>query len=275
MAAGCAHNLQASRCFTLPPAAAGCESDYWSSIFLASLETVDMLCRATARRYRFDNDEIDELGSAVRLQLMEDDYAVLKKFEGRGTLKAYLTVVIRRTFLDRRIAQWGKWRPSRAARRHGDAGVLLERLTARDGLTFDEACDALKTNHGITASRSELRLIHESLAGISTRRFVDESQIADFPNPAASPFEELMRIEAVATTARAATALRHAVATLSAEDRSILELKYRRGISAADISRTLNVDQKRLYRRFEKVLAGLRMSLENQGFRRQDLLVGC
>src|SRR5436853_7736095 len=97
------------------------QAEYWGSIFSSSLEVISRICRAQARRYRLSEDDAEELAAAVRLRLLADDYAVLKKYEGRGSLKAFLEVVIRRTFLDRRIAESGKWRPSTAARRRGQA----------------------------------------------------------------------------------------------------------------------------------------------------------
>src|SRR4051812_18706679 len=107
----------------------GCDqAEYWSSIFESSLDVIARICRAQARRYRLSEDDAEELTAAVRLRLLADDYAVLKKYAGRGSLKAYLEVVIRRTFLDRRIAEFGKWRPSTAAKRIGRVAVLLEQL---------------------------------------------------------------------------------------------------------------------------------------------------
>jgi len=63
--------------------------------------------------------------------------ALLAKFEGRSSLRTFLTVVIQRLFLDHRISAWGKWRPSAEARRggstrrHESCGWCTEAL--RDG----------------------------------------------------------------------------------------------------------------------------------------------
>jgi DNA-directed RNA polymerase specialized sigma24 family protein len=189
-------------------------------------------------------------------------------------LKAYLEVVIRRTFLDRRIAEFGKWRPSTAAKRIGRVAVLLEQLVGRDGMTFDEACEALRTNHAIAMSRAQLEVIYSGLNPTHRRRFTDEAPLQDVAHPASSTLDELIRKESSVVIDRAIAALRAAVSSLPAADRSLLDLRYRRGVSGADIARSMNIDQKGLYRRFEKVLTQLRRRLERQGFLPEDL-IGC
>src|ERR1700730_10697811 len=111
----------------------------WQSRFVACLGTVDSIVLALARRRGLSADDAADLASMVRLRMMVDDYAILRKFQGRSGLRTYLTVVIDRLFLDERVARWGKWRPSRQARREGPPAVLFERLVMRDGFTFEEA----------------------------------------------------------------------------------------------------------------------------------------
>ncbi len=55
--------------------------------------------------------------------------------------------VVQRLFLDHRNRQWGKWRPSAEAKRRGPLAILLERLVVRDGWTFEQAVETLRTNH--------------------------------------------------------------------------------------------------------------------------------
>src|SRR6202008_4136539 len=106
--------------------------------------------RTIARRHQLSADEADELGSSVRLKLVENDYEVLRKFEGRSQLRTYLTTVVKRHFLDDRNARWGKWRPSAQARRLGPVAVLLDQFLTRDRLPFEEAVQAIEARHGAT-----------------------------------------------------------------------------------------------------------------------------
>ena len=67
----------------------------------------------------------------------ERGYDIIDRFEGRSSLRTYLTVVISRMLLDWRNSKYGKWRPSKAALSLGEHAVDLERLMSRDGYTAD------------------------------------------------------------------------------------------------------------------------------------------
>ena len=57
--------------------------------------------------------------------------------------------VVQRHYLDWRNKMWGKWRPCAEARRLGTTGVLFDTLVNREGLSHDEAIQAMCSNHGI------------------------------------------------------------------------------------------------------------------------------
>src|SRR5215472_17913272 len=127
--------------FPSDPAYAGMKPP--AELFLANLQTIEGLVQMVARQQRMTWAEAEEFASIVRLRLIENDYAILRKFRGGSSLRTYLTVVIARQALDYRDACWGRWRPSRAARRLGRTAVTLERLIVRDGFTLDEAWRAV------------------------------------------------------------------------------------------------------------------------------------
>ena len=112
--------------------------EVWEALFVSRLATIDSIVAALARRRRLSADDAADLSSTVRLRIMADDYAILRKFQGRSSLRTYLAVVIHRLYLDERVARLDKWRPSRE--REGPTAVLFERLPKRDGLTFESAC---------------------------------------------------------------------------------------------------------------------------------------
>ena len=124
------------------------------ALFLSQLGVIERVISFVSARRHLPGAEADDFESHVKLQLIEDDYAVLRKFQGRSSLRTYLTVVIQRLFLDYRISAWGKWRPSAEAKRAGPIGIMLEQLMARDGYGFEQACELLETNHQVTASRA-------------------------------------------------------------------------------------------------------------------------
>src|SRR5204863_42105 len=103
------------------------------NLFLANLPVIDAAVAYVSRRHRLTASEADDFSSAVRLHFIERKYEPLRRFEGRSSLRTYLTVVVSHLFLDYRNRQWGKWRPSAEATRVGPVAILFERLVVRDG----------------------------------------------------------------------------------------------------------------------------------------------
>lgn len=202
----------------------------------------------------------------MKLKLLEDDYQVLRKFQGRSSLKTYLTTVVQRLFLDQRIALWGKWRPSTEAKRLGPLAVRMESLTFRDGLSFDEAFETLRTNHGVTEDRAFLFDLFQRLPPRSSRRFVGEEELASLSSSGEEVEAAAVDRERAPLAQRLRTALEAAVLGLPAGDRVLLNLRFEQGLTVAEIQRSMNLDAGRLYRRFEALLATLRSALESQGF---------
>ena len=66
-------------------------------------------------------------------------------------------------------------------------------------------------------------------------------------------------------------ALREAVAGLSVDDRALIHDRYTRGLTVAEIARATGQDQKRLYRRCERLLARLRAALVRARVRVEDV----
>src|SRR5690554_6597075 len=95
-------------------------------LFVENLPLIHRVTAAVARQNRLSVDDAEEFAATVHLRLIADDYAVLRKFRGRSSLQTFLKVVIQRICLDFRDAQWGKWRSSAAARRHGEVAIRLE-----------------------------------------------------------------------------------------------------------------------------------------------------
>src|SRR4028119_1161719 len=100
-------------------------ADTPQDLFLAHLPHIEKVATHACRKRRFSPEETEDFISLVQLKIIEDDYAVLCKFQGKSTLKTYLTVVIERQFLDHLNHLRGKWRPSAEAKRPGPPGLQL------------------------------------------------------------------------------------------------------------------------------------------------------
>ena len=119
----------------------------WETFFLDNLALIDRVTAFVCRKYSLTGAEAEDFTASVKLKLIEDDYAILRKFEHRSSFPTYLTIVIQRQYLDQKIHEWGKWRPSKRAREKGDAAIFLERLVSRDGLEMREALEILRRRY--------------------------------------------------------------------------------------------------------------------------------
>jgi DNA-directed RNA polymerase specialized sigma24 family protein len=155
------------------------------------LPLLERVVASTCRRHALGADEGEDFASWVKVRLNESDYAVLRKFRGSSSLRTYLIVVVTNLFKDYRIAQWGKWRPSAAAKRAGDLGVQLEGLFYRDGRTFTEAVALLHGSFGLEDSRAEIESLATRLRPRTLRRFESDQQLDTVPSQDPTPLERL------------------------------------------------------------------------------------
>jgi RNA polymerase sigma factor (sigma-70 family) len=235
------------------------------ALFLQEVERIERIVGSIARSRSLAADDADDFRSFVHERLIDNDYAILRKFEGRSSVGTFLTVVITRLYLDFRNAQWGRWRPSAAAKRMGSWAVRLESLLSREGYSLDEAVQVIRTGSADAPDEAHLR---ELAARLPTRTPVGRPSgrpLASLPADAAADDAVLDEARTRARS-RIADALEAALAELPSEDRLILQLRFWENLSVADISRTLHLEQKPLYGRIEANLKRLRAALAARGF---------
>jgi RNA polymerase sigma factor (sigma-70 family) len=223
--------------------------------------------RRLSRRSGLPDFEAEELRSWALLKLVDDDYRALARWEGRSSFSTFLTIVLMNLMRDYRVHVWGKWRPSAAARRHGEAGVILDRLLARDGLSVGEAVERLRAEHGVSLSADQAEQLAAELPRRPGRWRVGEEELVHIPidGRVESRIEEEER-------ARTADRLRELLVpllrALPAEDRLLLKLCFLEGLSVAAIAPILGRPQRELYARRERCLEKIRRSLAEAGLER-------
>jgi RNA polymerase sigma factor (sigma-70 family) len=237
------------------------------SLFVRHQALIEEVVRHVVRRRGLRQEEAEDFSSAVTVRLLEHECAVLRSFEKRSSLRTFLTRVVDRMLLDHRIQNWGKWRPSAQARRLGRLAMQLEALTSRDGLTFGEAAETLRTNFEVPQTTEQLRQLYSVLPPRSRRRLVPDRDLEELPASAPAADERLRRPEA----ARAILALRRALSNLGPVDRALIEERFGRGLRPVRIAAIRGLPQMKLYRRFSTILKQLRVDLEAQGIRWLDV----
>ena len=236
------------------------------AVFLENLTLIDRIAAALARRNGFVGEDAVDFASWVKLRMVEDEYAVFRKFRGDSAVGTYLTVVIAMLARDYRVRHFGRWRPSAAARRVGVVAVKLEALVRRQGYRLEQAAEILRTSGdtrlsdrelvGVLAQcplRPPLRPLEvgaEQLAGVESNAVAEVLVISD---------------ETEQERRRVWSALAAAIRAYPVEDRLILRMRFWDELSIADIARALSLQQKSLYRRIDRLLADLRGRLVATG----------
>ncbi|MGE3344747.1 MAG: sigma-70 family RNA polymerase sigma factor [Vicinamibacterales bacterium] len=242
-----------------------------SEIYVAHHDLIERSIASVCRRQCLRDADAEDFAGIVRLHLIDNDYAVLRRFEGRSSLSSYLAVVITRQFQDWRNARWGKWRSSAEARRLGDVAVRLETLTVRDGLSMDEAHEVLRTHHDARETRAELEALFARFPVRHKRRLVDDDAMETMAATIGAADAHVVATEARDAASRAAAALTAAITGLPPQDRLILKMRFESGYAVADIAKALHLEAKPLYRRIERMLLTLRGTLEHAGLTRESV----
>jgi DNA-directed RNA polymerase specialized sigma24 family protein len=103
------------------------------------------------------------------------------------------------------------------------------------------------------------------------RQFVAEIEADGIESTAPPSDANVLRAEQGFLAKRVQTALDRVRQTLTAEQRLILKMRFEDSVPVADIARALHLNQKRLYRTIEQLLATLRQGLEAEGIDRHEV----
>jgi RNA polymerase sigma factor (sigma-70 family) len=241
-------------------------------VFLRHLGTIEGIVAYIGRTNHLDCLETEEFCAQVKLELIEGNYSIIRKFEGRSSFATYLTTVIQRMFYQHRVRLWGKWRPSAEARRIGDKAMALERLISRDGLSLHEAVETLTTGCSAQCTVSELEAIHARLPTRQPRPVLVSSDVIPETEAVDSDTESRASEQDRARTARAvATVLDRCIADADPEDQIILRMRFWNARRVPDIARALQIDQRKVYKRIERQLLKMRVALHAAGLSREDV----
>lgn len=241
-------------------------------LLLQALPDLERIAVFVCRKSNLLGADAEDFHSWARLKLIENDYAILRKFEGRSSLRTYLAVVVQRLMLDYLNHQLGKWRPSAEARRIGDVAVTLETLIHRDRRTAEEAMATAGEKHAVP--RAEIEDILSRLPRRAPRRReVPLDELSVDPSVTAEQVErEAASAETEMLARKTGDVIREAIDAMPESDRLVLRLRFEAGMSVVEIARALRTESAPLYRRMYKSLDGLRARLESAGVRAAEAL---
>jgi len=237
----------------------------YQRLLLDHLDLIDQIVRTTGRRRHLSATERDDFASFVNLRLIDDNYAILRKFQSRSSLWTYLAAVIERLSLDFCAAKWGRWRPSAMAERLGPVAVILERLVTRDLHTLEEAMEIVRTHHDVGLTYAELRKMWAQLPVRVRTTEVGEEAAAAVHSPETSELsvEDAERQKSID---RLQGILKTAFEQIPAQDRVLIALRFDEGLSMVEIAKLLNSSVPTLHRKLDKGIKHLRSALTQSGF---------
>ncbi len=239
-------------------------------LFVENLDDIEGILRSLCHRYGYRGAVGEDFCSWAKQRLIEEDYQVLRKFEGRSKITTFLMVVLSNLACDFRMQREGRWRPSAAAKRGGPQAIRLERLVYREGLTPHQAVDRVREEDEDAPAASALHRILAELPRRFERTFADPAVLEDVPSSERTDDIALAQ-DHRETADRIMASLEDAVRTLPEEDQVILRMHFEQAMTLADVSRILSLDQKRLYRRVAKLMATLRGELEERNVESWDV----
>lgn len=239
-------------------------------LFLEHLSWIDRVATMTCMQHGVRDADVDDFVSWMRMRVIEDDYAIIRSFRGEAGLKTYLASVVNRQFFEHGRQRWGRWRVSAKAQQMGPPAPELETLVHRDGYTLEQAGQKLRTSGSTTLSNGELARLLGQLRDRAPLRPVEvppatrDDALATAEAPSYAD-ERVTAAEDQEERRRILAALDRALEALADEDRIIAKMHFRDGFSVADVARALNLEQKPLYRRVDRLRARLRQLLEQEG----------
>lgn len=241
-----------------------------AELFQANLPLIDRAITGVCRRRGVYGADADDFASSVRLALIDNDYAALRRHEGRSSLATYVTVIAEHLLYDQQRSM-SRWRPSAEAERYGDAGIVLERLIVRDGRSLEEALPLVR-DVAPTLTPQEVAAMAARLPSRTPRpRAVELDAMSDVLAAHDRADERLLASHARSTSGLASRVIRNALDSWPAEDAAIVRMRFGAAMAISDISRMLRLPQRPLYRRVEALLARLRRDLENAGIDERSL----
>ena len=231
-------------------------------MFADNLALIDRVIAGVCRRARLSREDAEDFASSAKLALMDNDYAILRKYEGRSSLATFLTIVVQRLLSNDRARAYGRWHPSAEAVRLGAAATLLETLVRRDGRTLDEALPIVRDQHPDLTREAAQALLMRIPARTGRMRRAEVDVVDLQPVATQHSDDDALQSDAQRLAEHTAEVIRTALAAMTLEDRTIVRFRFGSGMNVSDISRMLRLPQRPLYRRIDAILDRLRCALE-------------
>ncbi|HJQ40365.1 MAG TPA: hypothetical protein VKB93_24740 [Thermoanaerobaculia bacterium] len=241
--------------------------------FLANRAEIERAVRFVAGHARLSPEDAEELLSNVNLHIIENDYAVIRKFKHGCSFATYVVVIARHALADMRMQVHGRFRNSAEARRLGEPAMRLEALVRRDGLTLEEAVPQVQRDFPSLTTGEIVKLETRLPKRAPRAREVALGPEIE-PKIEGGTVEELaIDHERAARAAKINGIVQQTLARLTRADRVAFQFRWGSPpVSVADLSRMFHRDQKQLYRRLDAAGRHVQKALLAAGITLEEIL---
>jgi DNA-directed RNA polymerase specialized sigma subunit len=153
----------------------------------------------------------------------------------------------------------------------GDLGVQLESLLYRDSFSFQEACEILRDRFEVTVSDADLATLAGELQPRTNRRFESDAELEGLEASERGD-QAVLDGERAQSLERVREALCCALGELETDDRLILKMRFADSLTVRAIAEAMDLDQRPMYTRVQKLLGDVRRSLEARGVTCEEVL---
>lgn len=248
---------------------------------------IESQCRRAVRRLSGGSpafSEIDleneslELFNRVIDRVRENDYAMIRRFDGRSRFTTYLTALISRQAVEEIRRRRGRSRARQRAQTLGRLGLnLFEKIFSR-GLNISEALREMQMEKNPGISEEQLLRMTDHIIGrngVPSPFIISMGEPPDCPDSSGRTPENLaLEREQREQLSEAVNLLRR---ELSGSDRLLLRLRFPPDMEssprkASEIATMLQISRKAVYRRLDRLLLRCRTILEKSELSCTDLI---
>lgn len=239
-----------------------------------------LIYSVTKRHFPFESeDDVRTIYVDILKSLYDSDLA---KYGGQVSLATWLILVVRRKALDHIRSLYGRYREPAGFKNLNDFDKKIFKLYYLEKLNIDVVIHTLNWN-GLSADIDRVLESIERIESELDRRFLDRLDKDHLPgkkrNGSAALVEYLNELKleyerhadssspynmlADREKQRVEERLRSEIAKLPPEDQKVINLRFKRGLPAKQISRKLNLGgQRKVYTIINRVIRNLRSSLQ-------------
>ncbi|MGK5092477.1 sigma-70 family RNA polymerase sigma factor [Deltaproteobacteria bacterium TL4] len=139
---------------------------------------IEKVIKNIASRHHMNQEEVEEFTSEVHVKLVENDYAIIRSFNGKSAFKTYLFTIFGRFFVDFLRSRKGRWRPSRESLKIGPVAVKLEELVYKERHSYEEAYRILIINYQFQINIADFQKLVSTLKRTPPIRGEEQASVA-------------------------------------------------------------------------------------------------